>query len=208
MNALQVQERSHLSPDELVGRLKATAPRSVRKRFRTPRLMRTMPMKLPVVGKDSYGYLSDVIITRDVWMHHIDITRAASKELEVTADYDGRLIADVVADWGRRHGGRSGSSSRVPRAAPTSRMVPMGKKNISSTPWSSVASCRGASREPGCSRTRHCSEPSPQKPSEVEPPTSRRLPEAEASGQVDPSWIKVGRRWPDLLTLAQVGRPV
>ena len=45
-----------------------------------------------------------MIITRDVWMHHIDITRAASKELEVTADYDGRLIADVVADWGRRHG--------------------------------------------------------------------------------------------------------
>jgi len=104
MNALQVRERSHLSPAELVGRLKATAPRSVRKRRRTPRLMRTMPMKLPVVGKDSYGYLSDVIITRDVWMHHIDITRAASKALEVTADYDGRLIADVVADWGRRHG--------------------------------------------------------------------------------------------------------
>ena len=57
MNALQVQERSHLPPDELVGRLKATAPRSVRKRRRTPRLMRTMPMKLPVVGRTRMGTL-------------------------------------------------------------------------------------------------------------------------------------------------------
>jgi hypothetical protein len=66
--------------------------------------MRAMPMKLPVVGKDSYGYLIDVIITRDVWMHGIDIARAAGKELELTDDYDGRVIAYVVADWGRRHG--------------------------------------------------------------------------------------------------------
>jgi hypothetical protein len=50
-----------------------------------------MPMKLPVVGKDSYGYLIDVIITRDVWMHRIDIARAAGKELELTDDYDGRV---------------------------------------------------------------------------------------------------------------------
>lgn len=104
MNALQVRERLHLSPDELVTRLKATAPRSVRKRRRTPRLMRAMPMKLPIVGKDSYGYLSDVIINRDVWMHQVDIARATGKELELTGAYDGRLVADVVADWGRRHG--------------------------------------------------------------------------------------------------------
>jgi ABC-type taurine transport system ATPase subunit len=44
-----------------------------------------------------------VIITRDVWMHGIDIARAAGKELELTDDYDGRVIAYVVADWGRRH---------------------------------------------------------------------------------------------------------
>jgi len=47
-----------------------------------------MPMKLPVVGKDSYGYLSDVIINRDVWMHRIDIARAAERGCEPTADYD------------------------------------------------------------------------------------------------------------------------
>jgi ABC-type taurine transport system ATPase subunit len=36
-------------------------------------------------------------------MHGIDIARAAGKELELTDDYDGRVIAYVVADWGRRH---------------------------------------------------------------------------------------------------------
>jgi len=104
MNDLQVRERSHMSPDELVAKLRATAPRSVRKRRRTPKLMRVMPMKLPIVGKESYGYLSDVVITRDVWMHRIDIARASGKEVVLTEDYDGRVVADVVADWGRRHG--------------------------------------------------------------------------------------------------------
>ena len=104
MNDLQVRERSHLSTGELVARLRTIAPRSVKRRQRTPGLMRAMPMKLPIVGKDSYGYLSDVIITRDVWMHRIDVARAAGKELVLTEDYDRRIVADLVADWGRRHG--------------------------------------------------------------------------------------------------------
>ncbi len=104
MNDLQVRERSHLASHELVTRLETVVPRSVKQRRRTPRVMRAMHMKLPVVGKGSYGYLSDVIINRDVWMHRSDIARAAGKELQLTAGYDGRLVADVVADWGRRHG--------------------------------------------------------------------------------------------------------
>jgi uncharacterized protein (TIGR03083 family) len=104
MNDLQVRERSSLSTAELMARLRAIAPLSVKRRRRTPRLMRGMPMKLPIVGKTSYGYLSDVIINRDVWMHRIDVARAAGKELVLTDDYDGRVVADVVADWGRRHG--------------------------------------------------------------------------------------------------------
>ncbi|MGI8519022.1 MAG: maleylpyruvate isomerase family mycothiol-dependent enzyme [Actinomycetota bacterium] len=104
MNALQVKERSRLSPDELVAGLRATARRSVKRRRRMPAPIRALPMKLPIVGRGSFGYLSDVIITRDVWMHQIDIALAADKEAEQTAAYDGRLVADVVSDWARRHG--------------------------------------------------------------------------------------------------------
>jgi hypothetical protein len=37
-------------------------------------------------------------------MHRVDITRATGREMVLTADHDGRLVADVVAEWARRHG--------------------------------------------------------------------------------------------------------
>lgn len=36
-------------------------------------------------------------------MHRVDITRATGLPLELTADHDGRLVTDVVAEWARRH---------------------------------------------------------------------------------------------------------
>jgi hypothetical protein len=50
------------------------------------------------------GYLLDVILTRDTWMHRIDIARATGRPLALTSDHDGRIVADVVAEWRRRHG--------------------------------------------------------------------------------------------------------
>ncbi len=50
------------------------------------------------------GYLFDIIHTRDPWMHRIDITRATGRHLELSATHDGRIVADVVAEWARRHG--------------------------------------------------------------------------------------------------------
>jgi hypothetical protein len=41
----------------------------------------------------------DIVYTRDVWMHRIDIARATGHQLELTAEHDGRLIADMVVDW-------------------------------------------------------------------------------------------------------------
>jgi hypothetical protein len=48
--------------------------------------------------------LVDTIFTRDSWMHRLDISRATGTPMVITADHDGRLVADVVAEWGRRHG--------------------------------------------------------------------------------------------------------
>lgn len=70
--------------------------------------MRKIPMKqdLPDGSTETWkaGYLFDIILTRDTWMHRVDVARATGRPLELTADHDGRLIADVVAEWARRHG--------------------------------------------------------------------------------------------------------
>ena len=52
----------------------------------------------------TFGFLFDVILTRDTWMHRVDTAEATGKELELTADHDGVLVADVVAEWAGRHG--------------------------------------------------------------------------------------------------------
>jgi uncharacterized protein (TIGR03083 family) len=107
MTALQVRDRAHLSPDEVVARFERAAPRSVRARRRMPALLRRMRMKVdPPFDADRWrlGYLMDVIYNRDCWMHRVDISRATGRDLVLTADHDERLVADVVSEWARRHG--------------------------------------------------------------------------------------------------------
>lgn len=65
-----------------------------------------MPMKEEVGGVPEtwkMSYLLDTVLTRDVWMHRVDIARATGRELVLTPDHDGRLVADVVKEWARRH---------------------------------------------------------------------------------------------------------
>ena len=104
-NELQVRERSSLSGDALVDRFAATIDRAVRGRRRFPRPLRGLKMTMPPpwTGKRSLGWLNDVVYTRDTWMHRIDLSHATGRELVLTADHDGRIVADVVADWARLH---------------------------------------------------------------------------------------------------------
>jgi len=106
LSGVQVAEREELSPAELVDRLAAIAPKTVKGRSRTPRPMRSAKIAIdaPVVEKWSLGYLIDVIYLRDAWMHRVDTARATGRELELTTEHDGRIVADVVAEWARRHG--------------------------------------------------------------------------------------------------------
>jgi uncharacterized protein (TIGR03083 family) len=106
LSGVQVAEREQLSPQDLIERLAAIAPKTVKGRSRTPRPMRAIKMAIdaPVVEKWSLGYLIDIIYLRDAWMHRIDTAHALGRELELTADHDGRIVADVVAEWARRHG--------------------------------------------------------------------------------------------------------
>jgi len=107
LSEVQVSERAELSPTQVVGRLVAVAPKTVRGRSRTPALVRNhakMAVDGPVNETWKLGYLIDTIYLRDLWMHRVDSAHALGQPLELSAAHDGRIVADVVAEWARRHG--------------------------------------------------------------------------------------------------------
>jgi uncharacterized protein (TIGR03083 family) len=105
LNELQIRERSTLSNDELVARLAEVGPRAVAGRWRTPPPLRYLPLPFgPPIGWAPLKYLLDVGFTRDVWAHRIDVCAALGRPMEATPDHDGRLVADIVAEWAGIHG--------------------------------------------------------------------------------------------------------
>ncbi len=108
LTALQVEERAEFTPRQVTERFQVVGPRAARARRRTPALIRRrkMPMQANVGGRPetwSLGYLIDTILTRDPWMHRIDISRATGHPLALSADHDGVLVSDVVSEWAARH---------------------------------------------------------------------------------------------------------
>jgi uncharacterized protein (TIGR03083 family) len=105
---LQVREHASMTTAELVARFAEVAPAAVRARRRTPApLRRAIRMKQdPPFERErfSLGYILDTLSTRDPWTHRLDISRAIGQPMVLTAEHDGRLIADVVVEWSRRHG--------------------------------------------------------------------------------------------------------
>jgi uncharacterized protein (TIGR03083 family) len=109
LTGLQVDERQDMTPEQIIARFATRAPKAARGRRRTPVFIRhrTMPERQPVGGRDeawTIGFLVDIILTRDPWMHRADICRATGADHVLTAEHDGALVADVVAEWAARHG--------------------------------------------------------------------------------------------------------
>jgi uncharacterized protein (TIGR03083 family) len=106
MNELQVRERWGRSTDELIGEWESNSRRALRARDRLPRLVAHLPLlKLPApVGRQPVSYLFDTGFTRDVWMHRVDLAQATGKPFEVDHAHDGRIVADIVAEWAGTHG--------------------------------------------------------------------------------------------------------
>ena len=107
LTAQQVADHADLSTDDLIARVDEIGPRAARWRTKGKWLFRKMPMKEAVGGVTEtwrMAYLLDTILTRDPWMHRVDIARATGRDLELTADHDGRIVADVVAELARRYG--------------------------------------------------------------------------------------------------------
>jgi hypothetical protein len=78
--------------------------------MRTPAFLRAVSVSAKSNGsivegmpsKGNVGHLMDVVYTRDVFMHRIDISRAVGRELS-PGENDRRIVEDVVGEWARRH---------------------------------------------------------------------------------------------------------
>jgi uncharacterized protein (TIGR03083 family) len=110
LNEAQLRARVKWTPAELPERWEREAARALTARRRMPAPVRALPV-LPIgtglgvrVGWQPLRYLFDMGFTRDVWMHRLDVARATGVEPELTAEHDGRIVADILAEWSRRHG--------------------------------------------------------------------------------------------------------
>jgi uncharacterized protein (TIGR03083 family) len=105
----QVDERADWSAERITSRYQARAAKAVTGRRRTPAFVRgrTMSQLNELNGAQepwTFGYLIDIILTRDPWMHRLDIAQATGTQPRLTAGHDGVIVVDVVAEWAGRHG--------------------------------------------------------------------------------------------------------
>ena len=108
LTAVQVDKNAGLTTSELVEAMRDVGPRAARARRRTPAPVRNrnLPEQQDVAGdKESWtiGFLLDTILTRDPFMHRIDICRAAGMGLDASAAHEGHIVEDVVREWAGRH---------------------------------------------------------------------------------------------------------
>lgn len=108
LTGLQVAERADWTPAQVAAGARRVGGKAARSRRLTPWFIRRRahPEAQIVNGRAeqwSIGYMTDVILTRDPWMHRMDLARATGAAPVLTEDHDGVIVADVVAEWAARH---------------------------------------------------------------------------------------------------------
>lgn len=110
LNEAQLRARADWTPAMLPDLWERHSAAALKARRRMPAPVRALPL-LPIgtglgvrIGWQPLRYLFDMGFTRDVWMHRMDIARAAGIAPDLTPEHDGWIIADIVAEWSRRHG--------------------------------------------------------------------------------------------------------
>lgn len=98
INQIQVDDRDGARPDQLIAELRTVGPRAIATRNRVPAAVRAIRMPMPVLGVVPIGYLTDLIYTRDMWVHRLDLARATGRPMTLTAAHDGRMIALMMHD--------------------------------------------------------------------------------------------------------------
>ncbi|MGZ3627208.1 MAG: maleylpyruvate isomerase N-terminal domain-containing protein, partial [Ktedonobacteraceae bacterium] len=98
LNQIQVNDRASTTPAALIDELQTVGPRAIATRARLPLLLRAIRVPLPALGIVPIGYLTDLIYTRDMWMHRLDLCRATQREMVMTPEHDGRIVSLVMRD--------------------------------------------------------------------------------------------------------------
>lgn len=98
-NQLQVDDRRDYTLSQLLNEIKRDGPRANYKRFKLPVLLQVLPLYLPILGLIQMSYLTDIIPTRDMWMHRLDICQATGREMVLSPEHDGRIVALIVREW-------------------------------------------------------------------------------------------------------------
>lgn len=106
MTQIQIERTATLSPDELVAEARSLVRAAAIGRRRPPGPLRRIRLKVDLgyaVERWPLAYLNDVILTRDTWLHRIDLHRALGSAPLLSAGHDGRIVEEVAAEWARRH---------------------------------------------------------------------------------------------------------
>lgn len=101
LNAAQLADRAHAPGQRLVAELARLAPKAVRARRRAPGVLRRRVVPgddLPAAS--TFAYLFDVIYSRDVFMHRVDVERACGRAVPAVPE-DADVLAQVVRDLAR-----------------------------------------------------------------------------------------------------------
>jgi uncharacterized protein (TIGR03083 family) len=109
MTAIQIESMADLAPAALIEQMRSLADPAADGRRRPPRLIGTLvkfPVDLGTIRETwTLDYLLGTILTRDTWLHRVaDLARATRTVPVLDAAHDGRIVADIAAEWARRHG--------------------------------------------------------------------------------------------------------
>jgi uncharacterized protein (TIGR03083 family) len=103
-NEAGLRARSPLTPADLPQSWSSVAAKALHARRRMPRPIRALPLLRPAPKMwKPLGYLYDIGFTRDVWMHRVDLSHAIGRTFDATAAQDGRIVADIIAEWATTH---------------------------------------------------------------------------------------------------------
>lgn len=109
MSAVQIAHVATLEPDELIEHMGTLVEPAARGRLRVPTpLARRIrfPVEMGSIRERwDLLYLNGIILTRDTWLHRVaDLARAVDQPPVLDATHDRLIVADVAAEWARRHG--------------------------------------------------------------------------------------------------------
>lgn len=104
---VQADEHRGTPPDELRALFDPRWAKATRKISRTPELLRRITMQADDFPRMALGYVHDILLARDLWMHRDDVCQALGRSFDAgpyAEEIVGQVMYDVVDGpfWGDR----------------------------------------------------------------------------------------------------------